>query len=237
LDLLKSSPGSPEIREHTLAIQKSVEYLVALSRRLRSYLPGAGRGDTSIEPVDLNAWGRDIEEFCGTILPIGVTFRCDVPPMMPLLAVNKAALTQAVYNLVQNAGKAITKHHVGSRVTLRAEHINDQIAIIVEDDGPGMPPELLKRCLEQSFTTGASDGSLGLGLSLVRGFVESAGGVLEAHSPVLIDASAAGQKAGNGTRFTLRLPLTPSDEKDADVHDVTVHTMKRSGDGAASRST
>jgi len=211
LDVLASLPMSPEIRENIQALGKSVEYLKALSGRLRQYMSGSDKDPRAHERFDLAPWCRDTEQFYRGVLPPHVTFRCEVPRNLPALAVNKAGLTQAVYNLVQNAGKAITKSRIGSTVTLRAAPSDGHVAISVEDDGPGMTPDVLRRCVERSFTTDAEGGSMGLGLSLVYGFVESCGGTLEVYSPPRTQQPAnADAQPSRGTDFIMRLPVVCS---------------------------
>jgi len=222
LDVLASLPMSPQIREHIQAIAQSVEYVKAMSGRLRQYMSGAGKDSRPHERFDLAPWCRETEQFYRGVLPPHVTFRCNVPRNLPALAVNKAGLAQAVYNLVQNAGKAIARSRIGSTITLRAAPSEGHVAISVEDDGPGMTPEVLKRCVERLFTTDAAGGSMGLGLSLVHGFIESCGGTLEVHSPPRSPTSHQPADADapprRGTEFIMRLPAphpAPNDKRGA----------------------
>ena len=68
----------------------------------------------------------------------------------------------------------------------------------VEDNGPGMPPEVLARAMEAGFSTKLGHGGSGLGLSFCRQVVEEVlGGTLALHSQV-----------GQGTQFILTLPST-----------------------------
>ena len=69
--------------------------------------------------------------------------------------------------------------------------------LVVEDDGPGIPPELRDKVFER-FVRGEGDrgGSFGLGLSIVRAVAESHGGTVDARL----------RATGRGTRFTVTLP-------------------------------
>jgi two-component system sensor histidine kinase KdpD len=72
-----------------------------------------------------------------------------------------------------------------------------RLFIAVADEGPGLPPEL-RQTLFQKFQRGnaARAGGLGLGLSIVRGFMEAQGGEV-----------VADDNPGGGARFTLFLPV------------------------------
>jgi heavy metal sensor kinase len=106
-------------------------------------------------------------------------------------------LAQAISNLVSNAIR-----HNGrggeARVSLVAE--GAEAVLTVSDNGPGIPPEDLPRIFDRFYRVDAArsrrDGGSGLGLSIARAVALSHGGTLSCESP-----------AGQGARFTLRLPV------------------------------
>lgn len=73
----------------------------------------------------------------------------------------------------------------------------ETVVVSVEDRGPGIAPELLRRLMER-FVRGQGAGGLGLGLYLARRIAEAHGGRLEAASRV-----------GQGASFRLLLPILP----------------------------
>jgi signal transduction histidine kinase/ActR/RegA family two-component response regulator len=104
-------------------------------------------------------------------------------------------ITQIVENLVSNALKHTP---VGRRIRVRVRALADVAELRVEDEGFGIPPELLPKMFEP-FVQGQqglnrAPGGLGLGLTLVRELTELHGGTIEGHS--------AG--ADRGSTFTLR---------------------------------
>lgn len=102
-------------------------------------------------------------------------------------------MRQVLLNLVRNATQAAR-----SRVTLGVEAAGDSddpaIAFVVDDDGPGIPPEDHQRIFTPFFTT--KDDGTGLGLAVSHAIVEQHGGQL------LLDDSPLG-----GARFRVVLPL------------------------------
>jgi signal transduction histidine kinase len=109
-------------------------------------------------------------------------------------------LQQIVGNLVANAIKFTPG---GGRVAITLERSDQEARVVVADTGIGIDPALLPQIFDKFWQAdpsapSARDG-LGLGLSIVRRFVELHGGTIEADSAGL----------GWGTRVTVRLPLAP----------------------------
>jgi len=106
---------------------------------------------------------------------------------------NTGELLQALVNLVLNARDASPRGGT-VRVTLSRE---EGVAVLdVDDEGPGVPPELVERVFEPFFTTKRHGEGTGLGLSLVAAVIESHGGT------VVVSRAPSG-----GARFRVRLPL------------------------------
>jgi two-component system CheB/CheR fusion protein len=109
-------------------------------------------------------------------------------------------LAQVVGNLLHNAAKFTPR---GARVEVALGREGGEAVLRVRDEGVGIAPDVLPR-LFQPFTQADESldrnrGGLGLGLSLVRGFVELHGGTVEARSAGL----------GQGTELVVRLPALP----------------------------
>jgi len=104
-------------------------------------------------------------------------------------------LRRAFANLLDNALKYTAD---GGTVSVNAGVKNNQAEIIFKDDGIGIPPEELPRIWDRLFRgdKSRSQRGLGLGLSLVKAFVEAHKGSVQASS-----------QAGSGSVFTVLLPL------------------------------
>ncbi len=116
---------------------------------------------------------------------------------LPEIDGDKGQLTQVLLNLVENARDAIATREDGRiRVTTRRGEANDRALLVVEDNGPGVPPELKDKVFAPYFTTKQAKGGTGLGLAIVHRIVSDHGG--------RITISDARER---GARFTIELPL------------------------------
>ena len=106
----------------------------------------------------------------------GVTFRTDIGPEARVYA-DPEQVKRAVVNLMKNAVQAMAG---GGSLTVRAESAGPEVALEVEDTGPGMPEEVRRRLFEPFFTT-REKGS-GLGLSIVQQAAETNAGRIEVES-------------------------------------------------------
>jgi len=107
---------------------------------------------------------------------------------------NQRALLQIALNLVMNAEQALSQKGYG-RIALSVRGEASCVTLTVDDDGPGVAPEMAPRL----FTpiTRIEDGRLGIGLSVAKYLAERYGGTVS-YVP----------RTGDGARFTLRLPAS-----------------------------
>lgn len=122
-----------------------------------------------------------------------------VPEDAPHFNADPLRLAQAISNLLTNAAK-YTDSGGSIELSARAE---GKLEIRIRDNGIGIPPEQLGRVFTmfaQISSESRSDGGLGIGLALVKGFVELHDGTVSVHSAGL----------GKGSEFVIRLPLAPA---------------------------
>jgi signal transduction histidine kinase len=124
----------------------------------------------------------------------GVEIRADLDPLMTPIPIDRHALYRAILNLVTNAVDACVEAENGNTVTLRSRSEPACVVLSVEDNGVGIPEDILHRITERFFTTKSSQGT-GLGLPVVQKIAEQHRGTLEVESVV-----------GRGSVFHLRLP-------------------------------
>jgi two-component system sensor histidine kinase KdpD len=121
----------------------------------------------------------------------------DAAPELRVLA-DESLIRQALVNLIENAAKYSTPR---GTIRLTARGRGPEALLIVEDDGPGIAPEDLPHIFERFYRASGNGRRVkgsGLGLTIVKGFVEHCGGQVRVES------------SPQGTRFSIALPLAPS---------------------------
>jgi signal transduction histidine kinase len=116
-------------------------------------------------------------------------------------AIDRQMLRRVLINLVRNAAQAIRDARAGrapgellGHVRVSARREGDGSAILVDDDGPGIPVETRSRIFDPYFTT-QTDGT-GLGLAIVKKIVVEHGGRIEVERSETL----------GGARFVMHLP-------------------------------
>jgi two-component system nitrogen regulation sensor histidine kinase NtrY len=107
-----------------------------------------------------------------------IRFNLDIPPAARL-ACDARQVSQALVNLLKNAAESIQARDAGAppgEITLRLRDAAGQLALIVEDNGRGLPQEGRERLAEPYVTTRAK--GTGLGLAIVKKIMEDHGGEL-----------------------------------------------------------
>jgi PAS domain S-box-containing protein len=124
----------------------------------------------------------------------GITQRMEIPEQPLRLLTDEADIRMIFLNLIQNAHHAMAG---GGTLLARLFAAEGHAVIEIADSGVGIPPETLQRIFDPFFSRRAdSIAGTGLGLTIVKNFVERIGGSISVDSTL-----------GQGTRFYVRLPL------------------------------
>jgi CheY-like chemotaxis protein len=122
----------------------------------------------------------------------------DLPAREIALDADVTRLTQVFANLLNNAAKYTP---FNGSISIKAEQSGHSVTVRIADNGIGIPPEMLPRVFDMFMQVDNSleraQGGLGIGLSLVKRFVEMHGGTVEARS----------MGRGTGSEFVVRLPV------------------------------
>ena len=179
-----------ELEQGSARMRKITEVVLDLTR-IQS---GQGlRIDT--ETVDLKAVLESESQSLRATHP-GVVLEVDYPNGPLSLAADEDRVRQVVWNLLDNAAK-----YGGNpaQVHMRVDLDDSRVTVRVRDDGPGIPADEQQQVFEQFYRSGAvaDRPGLGVGLFIAKRIVDGLGGTLSFESA-----------RGEGTEFTLTLPLT-----------------------------
>ncbi len=175
--LVESADAAPpHLREPLRAIRQEAERAAGIVKNLLTF---ARKQEGQRRPLAIaTLLDATYQLFKNQFMASKIEGELDITPGLPDVEGDLILLQQVLVNLVGNAVQAIDVSHTGSRVVMRARRWLDGVAIEVEDDGPGVPPDLRERIFEPFFTTKAEGEGTGLGLSISQGIVKEHGGRL-----------------------------------------------------------
>jgi two-component system, OmpR family, phosphate regulon sensor histidine kinase PhoR len=189
-----------EVQECLDLLAKEAERLSVLVERLLDWSRlESGRRPLHRERIELSALLDHVGEVFRA-QQLGASYELTLDENLPTVDVDRDAITQVVLNLLHNAVKYTGKD---KRIRLRARRAGRDVAIEVEDNGPGVRPQDKKRIFEQFYRADdllsrRTEGT-GLGLAIAKRIVEWHGGKIEVSS-----------RAGEGSTFRVLLPVEVS---------------------------
>jgi len=149
--------------------------------------------DSRRAPADLNALvQKTVELLSHQSRFSGRRFVTELDPDLPPVVVNEGQLRQVFLGLAANALEAMGE---AGTLTIRSRRRRGEVEVEFEDDGPGIPDDVLPRIFDPFFTTKPPGQGTGLGLAIAQGIVTDHGGRIEVASRV-----------GRGARFRVVLP-------------------------------
>ena len=173
--------------------------------------------DLVLRPVSVNDVIGGMSDMLGRTIGPMVRMENDLAADLWLAVADPVQIEVALLNLALNARDAMAE---GGALTFRTRNIiaarpgagraalpqGDYVMVTVSDTGHGMPPEVQARAFEPFFTTKGVGRGTGLGLSMVYGFANQAGGT------VTIDSAE-----GKGTAISLYLPRAAAEQSEPSV--------------------
>jgi len=189
------APFDPE--QSRSYVERILRELDHLQKVVAEFLLYARRPAPLLQPVDLLLLLHEVRESAQAVAGGAVTV--DVVGERATLRVDHQQLRRALENLAQNAVQACQGRPEG-RVTLSVEQpMSDRLRVIVADNGPGIPDDVLPKIWTPFFTTRAQ--GTGLGLPFVREIVR------DHHGEIVVSTGPA------GTQFAIELPTDEGDPK------------------------
>ena len=190
-------------------MHQSVRFLQQLAASMRLCSLDPADLDASHGETDIAAWWSEVSALLTRAFRSRLEGRgeltYDIEPGLPVVGVATHHLTQAVLNLLINAGDACEgTDDVRVDLSAGASDSDGFVRLSVRDNGQGMSEEVVQRAFDPFFTTKKRGASSGLGLAMVRSITESVGGQVWLESRI-----------GEGTTITLELPTLRTDRADS----------------------
>jgi PAS domain S-box-containing protein len=193
VDAERLNRGLEIVERNATALNQLVADVLDVSRIV------AGKVRLNVQPCDLPTIASHATEAVGpAVAAKSLELKTVIDPGAGPVAGDPDRLQQAFWNLLSNAVKFTPKH---GRILVHLARVNSQVEFTVTDSGigiaPGFAPHVFDRFRQGDSGSSREFGGLGLGLALVRHFVELHGGTVEARSEGL----------GKGATFRIALPI------------------------------
>jgi two-component system NtrC family sensor kinase len=192
----ETSKNLDEYRGAMKKIRYHVDRAAAITQRLLGFSRKIS-GDQS--EVRVNDLVRETVSFLEKEAKThNITVNLRLADDLPLIFIEGNRLQQVILNLVDNALDATGQN---GQVDVVTECLTDAIALRVEDNGSGIPPEVIKQIWDPFFTTKEKGKGTGLGLSISQSIIRNLGGTID-----------VAPRNGGGTVFTITLPFRPQQQ-------------------------
>jgi len=194
--LIVERPGVPDnIREDLSGIHKEANRAAGI---LKDFLIFA-RG----QKPDMQA--GNINEVIQSVLKLRLTYMkksgievfTDLDGVLPLIMMDVSQIQQVLLNIILNAEYFMIEAHKKGILRVATSRHDNIVRAVFQDDGPGIPPEILPSIFDPFFTTKETGKGTGLGLSISYGIISEHNGNIFAES-----------KPGHGASFIIELPVT-----------------------------
>lgn len=221
----------PELAQHESSILDRatttiVEQVESMKEMVNDFADYARAPQIEKSPLDLNKLVSEVVElYQNNVHNIEVQISLDEFP--PMILGDSTRLRQLMHNLIKNAFEAMPEEseqlHLKVQITTRCFEISGVpfVSLVVVDDGPGFPEDLVDSLFEPYVTT-KSTGN-GLGLAIVKKIVEEHGGTIRAEN-----------STERGARIKIRIPLSTTAPSSIEADEMLVHSqsVRSQGDAA-----
>jgi signal transduction histidine kinase len=200
-----TGPLTDKQREYLSYITVSTNALLAIINNILDLASiDAGAMTLNLGPVDIRkTMEAAAEGVQDRLIKNGIRLEIRATPDIGSLIADERRVRQSLFNLLANA---VGFSPAGETVTLTAQRLKDALVFSVTDRGPGIPADVQDKVFDwfETHSLGSRHRGTGLGLSLVRSFVELHGGSVTLESTL-----------GRGTTVTCIFPLDHRAERSA----------------------
>lgn len=200
-DLLKlgiNEDNRPLLLQGWKTLEKNQVRIYDLVMDMLSY---SKEREPSLEETDLTTVANEVIDLLeGRARELNITIEKKYDPLLKPLQADAEGLHKALLNIVSNAVDAL-QETTDATITISTvlENNGRWAQLVVQDNGPGIPPEIQANIFKPFVSTKGSKGT-GLGLAVSRKIMREHGGDVILHSSL-----------GHGAKFIMRLPLPASD--------------------------
>ena len=181
---------------HRSTLQRIYKDGERAAKMVQDLLVFGGRPRVSKKPIDISQLVSEtvaIRE--ATPHRAAVDYVVRVPADLPRVTGDPGLLQQALLNIFVNAEHAIAEQKGAGEIEVNARADRGLLVLEIDDNGPGIPADLLPHLFDPFFTTKEVGKGTGLGLAITFGIVHEHGGTI-----------AATTSPAGGARFMIRLP-------------------------------
>jgi PAS domain S-box-containing protein len=195
--VMESPPSTPasELSEDLATIHRQAE---RASRIIEGFLELSRQREKAVVPLDINELVENTLFLIGEQMrKTGINVKTELDRNLAPVNGDGTALERVLINLLSNARDAMPD---GGRVTIVSRQASESpgwLHLVIDDTGPGISPDTLKRIFDLLYTTKPS--GTGLGLWMSRRIIQEHNGRIEVQSEI-----------GKGTRFIINLPTVDS---------------------------
>ncbi len=183
--------NDPNLSEVVMSsVDNILRQVVTLRETAKEFSDYASLRKVQRKPMSLRKLLEEIASSYAGSGERGIEFRTDIEPSTPETFSGDARLLRgAIANLIENAFQAAP----GGHVRLASYSADSRVVVSVDDDGPGVAPEVLPKIFDPYFSTKST--GTGLGLAITRKAIEEHGGSIQA------------ENLNPGFRISLELPV------------------------------
>jgi signal transduction histidine kinase len=193
-ELLLDSELTETARKQVETLQQQSRRAAEIVKNLMYFSRPPAPGKTSVDVSELVQ--RTLHLHAYSLRKSNITVDFLPEPSLPSVVGDAHQLMQVFLNLILNSEQAIREVRERGTLRIRLTSGEKSLAVTFQDDGPGIPPEILPNIFDPFYTTRRPGRGTGLGLSICKAILREHSGNIEA-------ASAP----GGGAVFTVTLPV------------------------------
>jgi len=193
-ELIRERAGDEGLRRHADLVHSQARRAAGIVQDLLAFSRPAIQGRLPISLADLAR--EAIQSRMDLLRQKNVAVEFAASPDLPAVAGDRKLLLQVFCNLIDNAEQSISSGRGAGTLKVSVARNEERICVTFADDGPGVPPQILRKIFDPFFTTKRPGGGSGLGLTICLAVIKDHGGTMEVQSA-----------PGQGAEFRILFPV------------------------------